>query len=212
MKNKGKKMKILFYITSLILFTTVANASDIYICSICPPGTYARSGDTKCTSCPVGTYSNKEGSSSCTPCPAGTYSNKEGSSSCTPCPAGTYSNKKRSSSCTPCPSGHIASSSGSTSCTQCIGVADRTTWTTCPWCCGSTQSVKTGDLYYLVPNSTKTACVQGSLASHLSCPEPTNCNCAPSGGSTTYINGGTGVVTAGPGGHSCSGNCAGYTP
>ena len=117
--------------SSLGQTSELRSSSNNYICTYCPPGTYAytftvtdwliwrywdnapadiktiQTGITECIGCSEGTYSSTQGSLTCTQCPAGTYSLEYMATSntvCTPCLAGTYSDAG-ATSCTPCPIG-----------------------------------------------------------------------------------------------------------
>ncbi len=52
------------------------------VCSPCPAGTYANSGDPICTPCPIGQYNDNLGSNRCSPCSTGRTTLSAGSTEC----------------------------------------------------------------------------------------------------------------------------------
>ena len=186
--------------SSLRQTSELNSSSNNYICTYCPPGTYAytftvtdwlnwvvfsppaadvktiQTGITECIGCSEGTYSSTQGSLTCTQCPAGTYSLKYMATSntvCTPCLAGTYSNAG-ATSCTPCPVNTYSNTAGSGSCTQCSpGFFNNDPGSTeCTGACDPGQ--------YLFQNQWGSFCLEcprGSISKYAS----TSCTLCPAG-------------------------------
>ena len=66
---------------------------NIFICSVCPQGTYIKSISTTqiCEKCDIGYYNDKKDSETCKECPINYYSDEEGSSYCKKCEDNKYS-------------------------------------------------------------------------------------------------------------------------
>ena len=101
----------------------VSGATNVSVCQMCQPGTFATSGSSTCASCPPGSYSTAALSSTCTHCLAGKFSTTmfaTDASVCTNCPRGTYTQVSGSTLCTNCTLGTYSDLLGSVSNATCV--------------------------------------------------------------------------------------------
>ena len=89
------------------------------VCTVCPAGSFAGGGFSKCELCKMGYYSTEPQSKKCTSCPPGSIGNEMGATSdkvCKSCHGGSYSDH---STCINCPAGRFGKEVAVTSLQEC---------------------------------------------------------------------------------------------
>ena len=90
--HKSEKFKNLYYDDSNKIWSDCNLDNTMFICSICPEGTYIKNSSSNlCEKCSKGEYNNFEDKNNCKKCPSGYYSDILGSISCKKCPKEKYS-------------------------------------------------------------------------------------------------------------------------